>query len=58
MWVIDMLLEKIESLRYLLYELMVTNDADLILHVSEELDDLIVRYYNECGQNDTQDYCS
>lgn len=58
MWVINMLLEKIESLRYLLYELMITNDADLILHVSEELDDLIVRYYNECRQNENQDYCS
>jgi hypothetical protein len=58
MWVINMLLEKIESLRYLLYELMVTNNTDLILHVSEELDELIVEYYNECNQNEKYDYCS
>ncbi|TDT61867.1 aspartyl-phosphate phosphatase Spo0E family protein [Fonticella tunisiensis] len=42
-----LLLDKVEMLRGLLYEFLTHNDREMILRISQELDELIVEYYNK-----------
>ncbi|SHE54519.1 aspartyl-phosphate phosphatase Spo0E family protein [Caloramator proteoclasticus] len=46
-----MLKEKIENLRIELYNAILTNKLDKVLYLSQELDKLIVEYYNMTTQN-------
>ncbi|MCX7694116.1 MAG: aspartyl-phosphate phosphatase Spo0E family protein [Caloramator sp.] len=46
-----MLKERIENLRIELYNAILTNKSDKVLYLSQELDKLIVEYYNMTTHN-------